>query len=214
MSIPRILHRTVPKETTEQVEGWWDQLQALHPDWEAHTWREPINPDDFPLVGRLLDACQTGAQRADLIRLEVLYRFGGFYFDSDVEPLRPLDSLLGLSAVAAWEDETTIPNAVMGAEAGNPAIEAALGLCIQRNEAGMDTWHCGAGATTEVFKDHPDITLLPPGAFYPYHYLQKHRRSEVTREACPWSFCVHHWAHSWGSDADRRSIERNQLRHG
>ena len=101
MSIPRILHRTVPKETTEQVEGWWDQLQALHPDWEAHTWREPINPDDFPLVGRLLDACQTGAQRADLIRLEVLYRFGGFYVDSDCEPFRPFDSLLPLHAVAA-----------------------------------------------------------------------------------------------------------------
>jgi hypothetical protein len=210
MSIPRLLHRTVPAETTAEVERWWDRLRDLHPGWEAHTWREPIDPADFPIVGSLLDGCTTGAQRADLIRLEVLFSHGGFYFDSDVEPLRPLDSLLGLSAVAAWEDETTIPNAVMGAEAGNPAIEAALGLCIQRNEAGMDTWHCGAGATTEVFKDHPDITLLPPGAFYPYHYLEKRKRAEVSAESAPWAFCAHHWHHGWGTDADRASIARNQ----
>ena len=209
MSIPRLLHRTVPKETTEQVEGWWDQLQALHPDWEAHTWREPINPDDFPLVGRLLDACQTGAQRADLIRLEVLYRFGGFYVDSDCEPFRPFDSLLPLHAVAAWEDETTIPNAVMGAEPGNAAIAAALERTIEMNEAGEDTWHCGAGTTTVVFRDHPDITLLPPGAFYEAHYLQKHRLTEPVK---PYEFVRHHWHHSWGTPAERRSIERNQRR--
>ena len=208
--IPKILHRTVPEETSDEVEGWWELLKALHPDWEAHTWREPINPDDFPMVGHLLDACTTGAQRADLIRLEVLYRFGGFYVDSDCEPYRSFEPLRSLPAVAAWEDETTIPNAVMGAESGNSAIDDALLLSIERNERGMDTWHCGAGVTTEVFRDHPDIVLLPPGAFYPYHYLEKRKRAEVTPETCPWAFVVHHWHHSWGSDADRRSIERNQ----
>jgi mannosyltransferase OCH1-like enzyme len=210
MSIPRILHRTVPEQTSDEVERWWVQLQELHPGWEAHTWREPINPDDFPLVGRLLDACQTGAQRADLIRLEVLYLWGGFYVDSDCEPLRSFDSLLPLHAVAAWEDESTIPNAVMGAEAGNAAIFDALSLTISRNVEGLDTWHCGAGTTTDVFRDHPAITLLPPGAFYPYHYLEKRKRSEVTSETCPWTFVVHHWHHSWGTPAERRSLARNQ----
>lgn len=210
MSIPRILHRTVPEHTSEEVERWWDQLRALHPGWEAHTWREPIDPADFPIVGGLLAGCTTGAQRADLIRLEVLHRFGGFYVDSDCEPLRPFDPLLPLPAVAAWEDETTIPNAVMGAEAGNAAIADALARCIERNEEGADTWHAGAGTTTEVFRDHPDITLLPPGAFYSYHYLEKHRRSEVNAQTCPWAFVVHHWHHSWGTPAERRSIERNQ----
>ena len=212
MTIPRRFIRTVPKETTGEVEGWWQEFADMHPGWDMVTWREPIDPADFPLVGRLLDQCTTGAQRADLIRLEALVTYGGFYSDSDVQPLRSFESLRPLRAVAAWEDETTIPNAVMGAEANNPAMVAALERTIRLNEEGADTWTCGAGTTTHVFRDHPDITLLPPGAFFPYHYLQKHRRSEVTAESHPWSFCVHHWAHSWGTDADHRSIERNQLR--
>ena len=209
MSIPRILHRTVPAETTAEVERWWDRLRDLHPGWEAHTWREPIDPADFPIVGSLLDGCTTGAQRADLIRLEVLHRYGGFYIDSDCEPFRPFDSLLPLHAVAAWEDETTIPNAVMGAEPGNAAIAAALERTIEMNEAGEDTWHCGAGTTTVVFRDHPDITLLPPGAFYSAHYLQKHRLKDPVK---PYEFVRHHWHHSWGTPTERRSIERNQRR--
>ena len=97
----------------------------------------------------------------------------------------------------------------MGAEPGNPAIAAALERTIEMNEAGEDTWHCGAGTTTVVFRDHPDITLLPPGAFYEAHYLQKHRLTEPVK---PYEFVRHHWAHSWGTPAERRSIERNQRR--
>lgn len=119
--IPRILHRTVPAETSGQVEAWWTKFQALHPGWEFRTYREPIDPAEWPLTGDLWDRCQNGAQKAGLIRLEALHRDGGVYVDSDVEPFRSLEPLLGLPAFAGWEDESTVPDAVLGCEPGHPA---------------------------------------------------------------------------------------------
>lgn len=208
--IPKILHRTVPLETSAEVEGWWDHIQELHPGWVARTWREPIDLADFPRVGHLLDQCENGAKRADLIRLELLATYGGFYVDSDCEAFRPFDPLLPLPAVAAWEDEEHIPNAVMGAEPGNPAIVEALELAIQRNEEGCNTWDAGVGVTTPVFRDNPNIVVLPPGAFYPYHYLELGKRSHVTGETHPWAFVVHHWLHSWGTPKEQAALGKKQ----
>jgi hypothetical protein len=172
-SIPRILHRTVPAETSEQVELWWQQFEQLHPSWELRTYREPIDLNDWPLTGDLLDSCENGAQRAGLIRLEALWTYGGVYVDSDVQPVRALDSLLDVRAFAAWEDETTVPDAVLGSTPHHPAFEQMLVKARRVIEGGGDAWHSGPGVTTETLPRRDDVLVLPPGAFYDVHYLQK-----------------------------------------
>lgn len=211
-TIPRILHRTVPADTSDEVEAWWRRFGELHPGWELRTYREPIDPADWPLTGDLFDRCQNGAQKAGLIRLEALFRDGGIYVDSDVEPFRSLEPLLDVQAFAGWEDATTVPDAVLGAKAGHPAWREMIDQARAAIEAGGDAWRSGPGVTTATLPDRPDVLVLPPGALYPYHYLEKDARSERTAEACPWAFVAHHWHHSWGSDAQRRSIERRQRR--
>lgn len=205
--IPRILHRTVPEETTEEVERWWARFQELHPGWEFRTYREPINPKDWPLTGDLFRRCANGAQKAGLIRLEALVTHGGIYVDSDVEPFCSLEPLLSLSAFAAWEDETTVPDAVLGAEPNHPAFQEMLGKARASIEGGGDAWLSGPGVTTACLPSRSDVLVLPPGAFYAAHYLQKGKLSEPNQ---PYEFARHHWKHSWGSEAQRRSIESRQ----
>ncbi len=206
--IPRILHRTVPAETTDEVEGFWRKTQALHPGWEFRTYREPVDPADFPLTSDLWPRCQNGAQKAGLIRLEALFTHGGVYLDSDCEPFRSLEPLLHLQAFAAWEDETTVPDAVLGAKAGHPAFEEMIAKARSAIEGGADAWLSGPGVTTETLPNRPDVLVLPPGAFYPHHYLEKNQAG--ARTSCPWVFVEHRWAHSWGSDAAKRSIAKRQ----
>lgn len=207
-TIPRILHRTVPAETSAEVEEWWQRFGDLHPDWDLRTYREPINPDDWPLTGSLFDRCQNGAQKAGLIRLEALYTHGGVYVDSDVEPYRSFESLLPLPAFAGWEDETTVPDAVMGACPRHPAWEQMIGRARESIMNGQDAWSSGPGGTTEILPGRTDVVLLPPGAFYPTHYLEKNKLgSNVYR---PWVFCEHKWHHSWGTPAQLQSVQRNQ----
>lgn len=205
--IPRILHRTVPAETSEQVENWWTHFQQLHPGWEFRTHREPLDPKEWPLTGDLWDRCANGAQKAGLIRLEALVTHGGVYVDSDVEPVTSLEPLLQLQAFAGWEDETTVPDAVLGAEPDHPVFVLALEKARAVLQGGGDAWASGPGVTTEVLPGRPDVLVLPPGAFYPHHYLQKR---DPKANGGPWVFARHHWHGSWLTSEQRRSQERRQ----
>lgn len=194
-NIPRIIHRTVPAVTSDEVEAWWTRMADLHPDWTLMTHRDPLDPDEWPMTSPGWKRCTTGAQLAGLIRLEALYRWGGIYVDSDVEPYRSMEPLLPLRAFAAWEDAKVVPDAVIGAEPEHPAIAECIRLALKRLRAGA--WESGPGVTTAVFPGRPDVLLLPPGSFYPYHYREKHRRDENHKRDQPWSFGAHHWAGSW-----------------
>lgn len=205
--IPRRLVRTVPAATTEQVERWWATACALHPDWEHVTHRDPIDPALFPFTSDDWPRCTTGAQLAGLIRLEDLYHSGGCYIDSDVELYRPLDPLLGLGCFAAWEDADVVPDAVLGAEAGHPAIAACIDLALDRLRSNSPDWRTGPGAwgtgpgvTTTILPGRDDVTLLGTEAFFPYHYSELHRRTD-DHAANPATYGAHHWHGSWVKEA-------------
>lgn len=194
-NIPRILHRTVPEQTDGEVEANWRLFKKLHPGWQYMTHRDPMDPKDWPMTGAHWSKCSSGAQKAGLIRLEALYRWGGVYVDSDCEPYRSLEPLLDLKLFAAWEDRNVIPDAVIGAEPEHPAIKECIRLAIKLLPQGA--WHSGPGVTTRVLQKRNDVTLLPPGTFYPYHYHEKQRRNEDHKSQQPWAFMAHHWAGSW-----------------
>lgn len=208
--IPKVFHRTVPADTSAEVEENWGKFVDAHPDWEHRTHREPLDPADWPLTGHLFDKCQNGAQKAGLVRLEALVTHGGVYVDSDVDCWQPWDSLLWVPAFAGWEDETTVPDAVLGSVPHHPVFEAMLLAAVLAVGGGADAWTSGPGVTTKYLPGRPDVLLLPPGAFYPWHYLQKGTATDHSPERDPWCFGPHAWAHSWGTPQARRSIERRQ----
>lgn len=213
-TIPRIFHRTVPADTTAEVEEWWKAFEAMHPGWEMRTWREPIDRADFPLTSGVWDLCTSGAQKAGLIRLEALYTHGGVYIDSDVRPVASFEPLLGVEAFCGWEDERCIPDAILGARPGHPVYEAAIEMAVAsvRNREGA--WKSGPGVTTALMADRPDVLCLPPDVFYPVHYLEKARFPEVVAAPPRGCLAIHMYHHSWGSDADKANILRNQRKVG
>lgn len=208
--IPKILHRTTVAEPSEEAERYWAQFHALYggTDWELRSWTEPLNPADFPLTSRWWSKCQNGAQKAGLVRLELLFTYGGVYVDSDVEPVSRFDPLLGAGVFAGWEDETTVPDAVLGAEPGHRLIRACLDEAVRRLRRGQNAWYTGPGVVTALLPRHGAL-VLPPGAFYPYHYLAKTER-HAAGQAKPWVFCIHHWAGSWLTEDHLASIEERQ----
>lgn len=204
--IPAILIRSVPETVNPEQERCWQTALDYHPDWEYLTYRDPVDPTLFPLTAPHWDACDSGAQRAGLIRLEALYLYGGIWLDSDVEVVRSLESLRRCEAFAAWEDRSIVPDAVIGAEPDHPAIAACLDLAIERLHGDgshwtddRGAWSTGPGVTTTVFPPRADVLLLPPDSFYPVHYAP--RETLATRldahESAPWTFGVHRWAWSW-----------------
>lgn len=209
--IPRILHRTIPGAVDPIVDTFWDGFRELHPDWELRSWDEPLNPADFPLTSDLWDLCANGAQKAGLVRLELLVTYGGVYVDSDVEALRPLDPLLRCGAFAGWEDNRHIPDAVLGATPGHPAFVEMLQRARRFVSHKADAWTSGPGVTTGLLPGRDDVLLLPPGSLYPYHYTEKARAGENFRETQPWAFVVHHWHGSWLTPAEKQQLAAKQV---
>lgn len=192
--IPNIFHRSIPPAIPAEFRQWWNRLTQIHPGWTFRTHRDPLNPDEWEL-GFLFERCTAGAQLAGLVRVEAVWRWGGWYIDMDVEPLKHFGPLCDHQLAIASEDGTLYTDAVFGAEAGHPALRAIMDRFLEGywSDSPHDT---GPTLMTEVLTGRDDVTVLPAETFYPYLYWEKHRRRE-NFAANPNTYAVHHWNFSW-----------------
>lgn len=191
--IPTRLIRTAPDETTSEMDQFWDIARELHPEWMHVDLRNSIDPAHWPLTGPYWKDCRTGAAWADMVRFEELFWRGGVYIDSDVEVLKPFDSLIGLDAFAGYEDTEHVCIAVMGFTPNHPIMRRSIELAIQRRHS--DTWSAGMGSFQDAIKGRNDIALFPPGMFFPWSW--RDREPKDWRRNNPWSYAAHYWAASW-----------------
>lgn len=178
--IPKIIHRTIQHDTNEVIDTCWEKMQELHPDWEFKTW---YDEDEYPYVGEYLDQCIAGAFRADLIRLDVVYRFGGVYLDSDVLLVKPLDDLLEHDVWVAGEGLSTYGNLAFGAMPEHPIIKETIDKAIELIPmmASVTDLHAKNGERTawgpyvhtEVMFRRPEVVRLDTKAFAPYSLIHQ-----------------------------------------
>ena len=118
--IPRIIHQIWlgDEPLPHGAADWRATWRQQHPDWDHHLWRSP----PFTLVNQHeFDTAKHQAQKADILRYELLFHFGGVYADVDVECLKSFEPLLAAPAFAGYErpEEYYLCNAVIGAEPGS-----------------------------------------------------------------------------------------------
>lgn len=189
------------------AEWCWDSSLKHNEDWE-HVTHDDSNRDNFPLVGQFLDLSPVYAYKSDLMRLEVLYRYGGIYLDTDVEIIRNLKHFSEYTyPFAAWESPDTIGSAVIGSPPGNDQILEliiyCLGSILVESEDGAINYggHLrmfSPSAITKLWSKNRSVTLLNSESFYPYHWSQMHTRgSDFSKN--PATFGVHHWNGSWSN---------------
>lgn len=176
MSIPPRVHRIwlddpMPDQFAEYGRIWDD----LHPEWDRTDWTDSGKLPELhnqDLFDRAKEHYPDDWKRlqADLLRLEVLWLFGGVYSDTDARPLRPLRELLdGQSCVLARSPQHIdgvhpITNCFMAATPGHPYLLDLINGCAQaladygdRNLAqSVGPWHL-----TRVYEaeDRPDVTV-------------------------------------------------------
>jgi mannosyltransferase OCH1-like enzyme len=130
------------------------------------------------------------AERADIIRLEVVLRFGGVYADADLECLRSIEPLLdSVEFCIARNRAGRISNALIGATAGHPILARAVKELRPRTEYGLDKSATGPIFLHKLIRQYPEITIFPPEYF---HALSPD----------PGAFAVNHHARSWQDPED------------
>lgn len=93
--IPKVIHycwfsgNPIPERFNRCIESW----KNMCPDYEIVKWDESNYNIDKNMYTRQAYDEGKWAFVADYARLDILYNHGGFYMDTDVELLKPLDSL-------------------------------------------------------------------------------------------------------------------------
>lgn len=119
--IPNILHQIwvggapLPDSAARLADLW----RRLHPNWDVRLWTDENLPEIEHRA--IYDATVIPAQRADILRYELIARFGGIYADTDFEPLRNLDDLVrGADYFYADECAERPAIGILGSTPGHP----------------------------------------------------------------------------------------------
>jgi Glycosyltransferase sugar-binding region containing DXD motif len=199
--IPRTIHRVWLGEAPmpAEHERFGETFARRHPGWEMRLWTD----DDLPALGIGAverERSRSRSELSDLMRYEVLHRFGGVYVDTDFECRRPLTPLLrGIDAFAALELPGRVGNAVLGAIPGHPAFARAARLARRTLGTGANSTDAnGPYFLSLILEQEPNTAIFGARLFYPYLWTEPERRGE----AFPDAYAVHHWAMSWVKQAD------------
>ena len=94
--IPRTIHycwfggNPLPKSAVKCIDSW----KRFFPDYEIKEWNESnfdVNAIDYT---RQAYERKKYAFVSDYARFWLLYNYGGLYFDTDVEVIRPMDDII------------------------------------------------------------------------------------------------------------------------
>ena len=127
--IPKIIHYCwfgrgpLPELAQKCIASWKKYL----PDYEIKEWNEDIfDVNIIPYTAEAYQA-QKYAFVSDYARFWILYRYGGIYFDTDVEVIRPIDDIIERGNFMGFE---TDPKPQLKADASEASVAPGLGLGV------------------------------------------------------------------------------------
>lgn len=126
--IPKKIHycwfggNPLPPLAKKCIASW----KKFCPDYEIKEWNETNFDVNALAYTREAFEARKWAFITDVVRLQALVTEGGIYMDTDVEVLKPLDSLLQYEAVSGFESETQIPTGLMACRDSQPFFKELL----------------------------------------------------------------------------------------
>jgi glycosyl transferase-like sugar-binding protein len=174
--IPKVLHVIWigPHNPPQELIDTWDNKHVNN--WFFTKWSDHkgwVNQDQ-------INRMREWNGKADLMRLEILYKYGGIVVDADSECLRSLDEgpedfLSNTGAFAFYENESVRPGIIGCGVMGAPKGSEFFAECIKRagtKDMSKPAWTTvGPMLITEVAKDMPNaIKVYPAKWVHPLHY--------------------------------------------
>ena len=187
--IPKIIHycwfgrNPLPKSALRCIESW----RKYFPDYEIKEWNE--DNFDVNMIPFTQEAYKMRkfAFVSDVARFWILYRYGGLYFDTDVEVIRPMDDIVAQGAFMGIEVECgngleypyVAPGLGLGATPGMQFYrrildhyEAQHFLDAEGKQIpGTVVWHNTTVLRDFGLKPHNDIQTVADITIYPIDYF-------------------------------------------
>ena len=205
--IPKKIHycwfggKELPQSARRYMESWKKHC----PDWEIIRWDESnFDIQKYPFAEYCLKN-QEWAFLSDIVRLAVVYEYGGVYLDTDVEVLRPLDPLCDHEAFYGFQlPEQLNTGHGFGAEAGHRTLKAMLDAYLS-----LEPDACGVYPLIPcpVLNTSPLVELglkldgscqnISGARIYSLEYFNPYEYTTGRMRKTSDSYCIHWYSQSW-----------------
>lgn len=223
--IPKVIHycwfgrNPLPESAKKCIASW----RKFLPDYEIKEWNE--DNFDVNIIPYTAEAYRMKkyAFVSDYARFWILYKYGGLYFDTDVEVIRPMDDIIARGPFMGCENAYDPSK-----DTGATTLDVAPGLGLGVNP--------GLGLYEEILASYKDLYfLLPDGTknqvtvvkyttdilvghglkytdqiqqcagvwIYPKEYFCPKDYKTGKLSITPNSRCIHHYSASWKSKKEQ-----------
>ncbi len=173
--IPKIIHQiwVGPHPKPKKLMKTW---KSNHPDWEFKSWNEDVR--GFRLekqINQMLQA-KNYPGTADLIRYEILHRYGGFVAPADSISLKSIEPLRKLKCFVCYTNELWRPGTIsphIGCCKDDELMDYIIKDLSQRENVNHTDAYKVTGnllLTYYVYKYPELVTILPSHTFLPEFY--------------------------------------------
>jgi mannosyltransferase OCH1-like enzyme len=208
MKIPKIIHHIWigGNPFPEDFEYYRNRWITNHPDWDYKFWTD----DNLPTLynQKTFDSTEGIVLKADLLKIDLLYQFGGIFVDSDMDSYKNIETILkNIEIFSCGEKEGIIGNAIIGSIPKHPLmlkILEAMPKSIEKNVDYGPNVKTGPVFLTKLLKNDP-IHIFPSQYFFP---LPPNSQEEASSEKFPNSYGCHMWAGSWIGKEDKKNWEK------
>lgn len=226
--IPKIIHycwfgrNPLPELAKKCIESWKHYL----PDYEIKEWNEDnFNVNIVPYTKEAYDA-KKYAFVSDYARFWILYKYGGLYFDTDVEVINPMNHIIEKGNFMGCEKpaQLGVSPMQMGVAPGlglgvNPGLGLfkeildAYGKFHFINSDGSFNTKTIVEYTSEILCKHglqntPEIQCVSDVWIYPHDYFAPKNIDTKVLTITPNTVSIHHYDASWAEWYDRAAGER------
>ncbi|WP_022932671.1 glycosyltransferase family 32 protein [Treponema bryantii] len=206
--IPKIIHycwfggNSLPELAQKCIASW----KVFLPDYEIKEWNENnYDVHKIPYISQAYNA-KKYAFVSDYARFDILYQYGGIYFDTDVEVIKSLDKVLSEGAFAGLESPGKIATGLGIASPAGLEIYKEILESYEKSEFiyknGVMNLTTVVDRVTGIFKRHgftdndsiqkfKDVTIYPAEYFCPLD--PKTGILKITDK----SLTIHHYAATW-----------------
>ena len=209
--IPKVIHycwfgrNPLPSLAIKCIESWRKYL----PDYEIKEWNE--DNFDVNIIPYTQEAYQVGkyAFVSDYARFWILYKYGGLYFDTDVEVIKPMDDIIARGPFMGCEkdvSDTSVASVAPGLGLYKEILEMYSKLSFV-NKAGTYNQKTIVQYTTEILceyglKEGNEIQECAGVWIYPKEYFCPLDQT-LTLHITSNTRSIHHYDSSWLSPQKR-----------
>lgn len=221
MSIPKKIHycwfgnAPIGRKMAQCMKSW----ATFCPDYEVVRWDESNAPLDNNDYVRQAYRAQKWAFVSDYVRLCTLCVHGGIYLDTDVELLKPLDSLLTCKSFMGFESNDKIATCMIAAQPGHPFFIEASQQYEKRQfltadgryddttnvEILTDMFTQAGLLKNNMLQEVRGVTVYPTEFFSPKNL--ETGKIKITQN----SYAIHYFNASWMSAAQRLNTKLAQV---